>query len=135
MSLQGHSDGDVLLHAIASAFLGAAGIGDLGTHFPSSDPAYRGIDSSELVRITLDRVRAAGWLPEYLDATIIAQRPRLSTHVPAIRQRVAEIAGLSPEWVNVKVTSTDHVGAIGEGKGIAAQATATVRRSDLRPDR
>jgi 2-C-methyl-D-erythritol 4-phosphate cytidylyltransferase/2-C-methyl-D-erythritol 2,4-cyclodiphosphate synthase len=128
MRLEGHSDGDVLLHAIASAFLGAAALGDMGSNFPSSDPSLKGIDSAELLRRTLAMVRARGWEPEHLDATIIAQRPRLSAHTAAIRDRIAHITGLDAGSVNVKVTSTDHVGAIGEGQGIAAQAVATIHR-------
>ena len=127
MRLEGHSDGDVLLHAIASAFLGAAALGDMGSNFPSSDPSFKGIDSAELLRRTLAMVRARDWEPEHLDATIIVQRPRMAAHVAAIRDRIAAISGLDVGSVNVKVTSTDHVGAIGEGQGIAAQAVATVR--------
>jgi 2-C-methyl-D-erythritol 4-phosphate cytidylyltransferase/2-C-methyl-D-erythritol 2,4-cyclodiphosphate synthase len=125
-NLEGHSDGDVLLHAIASAFLGAAGLGDMGSNFPSSDQSLRGIDSADLLKRALRKLADRGWAPERLDATIIAQRPRLSAHVPAIRDRIAGIAGLEREAVNIKVTSTDHVGAIGEGQGIAAQAIATI---------
>ena len=127
MHLEGHSDGDVLLHAVTSAFLGAAGLGDMGSNFPSSDSSLAGIDSMELLGRALDKVRAEGWEPEHLDATIIAQQPRLSGHVAAITERIASGTGLAPEGVNVKITSTDHVGAIGEGKGIAAQAVATIR--------
>ena len=127
MSLKGHSDGDVLLHAITSALLGAAGLGDMGSNFPSSDEALAGIAGVELLRRALEMARAAGWEPEHLDATIIAQRPRLSDHVSAIKDRIATVTGLSANAVNVKVTSTDGVGAIGDGMGIAAQAIATLR--------
>lgn len=125
--LEGHSDGDVLLHAVTSAFLGAAGLGDMGSNFPSSDPSLAGIDSMELLARALAKVSEAGWEPEHLDATIIAQQPRLSGHVAAIAERIAAATGLDVMSVNIKVTSTDHVGAIGEGKGIAAQAVATLR--------
>ena len=125
-SLEGHSDGDALLHAISSAFFGAAGLGDMGSNFPSSDQSLKGIDSAELLRRALVRLSERGWGPERLDATIIAQRPRLAAHVPAIRDRIAAIIGLESDAVNIKVTSTDHVGAIGEGQGIAAQAVATI---------
>ena len=124
--LSGHSDGDVLLHAITSALLGAAGLGDMGSNFPSSDEALRGIDSAELMRRALEKIALAGWEAEHVDATIIAQRPRLSGHVTAITDRIASVTGLDRASVNIKVTSTDHVGAIGEGKGIAAQAVATL---------
>ncbi|MDA0676890.1 MAG: 2-C-methyl-D-erythritol 4-phosphate cytidylyltransferase, partial [Chloroflexi bacterium] len=124
--LAGHSDGDVLLHAITSALLGAAGLGDMGSNFPSSDEFLEGIDSAELLRRSLEKMKQSGWEAEHVDATIIAQRPRLSGHVAAIRDRIASVIGLDPASVNIKVTSTDHVGAIGEGKGIAAQAIATL---------
>ena len=127
MRLEGHSDGDALLHAITSALLGAAGLGDIGSNFPSSDPALAGIDSLELLARALGMARAAGWEPEHLDATIIAQRPRLSGYVAAISDRIASATGLDRSAVNIKVTSTDNVGAIGEGRGIAAQAVATLR--------
>jgi 2-C-methyl-D-erythritol 4-phosphate cytidylyltransferase/2-C-methyl-D-erythritol 2,4-cyclodiphosphate synthase len=124
--LAGHSDGDVLLHAITSALLGAAGLGDMGSNFPSSDVSLKGIDSAELLRRSLEKMKQSGWEAEHVDATIIAQRPRLSGHVGAIRDRIASVIGLDPTSINIKVTSTDHVGAIGEGKGIAAQAIATL---------
>ena len=129
MRLAGHSDGDVLLHAVASALLGAAGLGDLGRHFPSSDPAIKGIDSRVLLGRVAAMVRAHGWLVEYVDATIIAQRPRLADYLDRMAAAIAGSAGLATDGVNVKVTSTDGVGAIGEGQGIAAQAIATVRRA------
>jgi 2-C-methyl-D-erythritol 4-phosphate cytidylyltransferase/2-C-methyl-D-erythritol 2,4-cyclodiphosphate synthase len=125
-SLAGHSDGDVLLHAVTSALLGAAGLGDMGSNFPSSDESLKGIDSAELTRRALSKISQAGWEAEHVDATIIAQRPRLSGYVEAIRDRIASVTGLDRASVNIKVTSTDHVGAIGEGKGIAAQAIATL---------
>lgn len=124
--LEGHSDGDALLHAVSSAFLGAAGLGDMGSNFPSSDQSLKGIDSAELLKRALVKMNESGWVAERLDATIIAQRPRLSGHVAAIRDRIAAITSLEPSAVNIKVTSTDHVGAIGEGQGIAAQAVATI---------
>lgn len=125
--LEGHSDGDVLLHAVTSALLGAAGLGDMGSNFPSSDPSLKGIASVELLKQAVDKVRSGSWEPEHVDATIIAQRPRLSSHVTAITELIADAIGLNPTSVNIKVTSTDHVGAIGEGQGIAAQAVASIR--------
>lgn len=125
--LEGHSDGDVLLHAVTSALLGAAGLGDMGSNFPSSDKSLAGIDSAELLTRSLQKIRESGWEPEHLDATIIAQQPRLSGHVEAITNRIAGVISLDKASVNIKVTSTDHVGAIGEGRGIAAQAVATIR--------
>lgn len=129
MRLAGHSDGDVLLHAVASALLGAAGLGDLGRHFPSSDQTIRGIDSRILLGRVVGMVRASGWLPEYVDATIIAQRPRLADYLDRMASAIAESTGLGTDSINVKVTSTDGVGAIGEGQGIAAQAVATIRKA------
>jgi 2-C-methyl-D-erythritol 4-phosphate cytidylyltransferase/2-C-methyl-D-erythritol 2,4-cyclodiphosphate synthase len=134
MRLAGHSDGDVLLHAVASAFLGAAGLGDLGRHFPSTDPSLRGIDSRVLLSRSLDLVRGRGWSPEYVDATIIAQRPKLAPYLDQMAAAIAEAVGLAPGHVNVKVTSTDGVGAIGEGQGIAAQAVASIRRTGVSAD-
>ena len=128
MGLIGHSDGDVLLHAVADALLGAAGLGDLGRHFPSSGPAYAGIDSSVLLQRVLDMLQERGWGVEHVDATIIAQRPRLSPFQAEMTASIASLLGLDSASVNVKVTSTDRVGAIGKGEGIAAQAVATIRR-------
>lgn len=126
MGLEGHSDGDALLHAVASALLGAAGLGDLGTHFPSADPALAGIDSREIVSRTVAKARECGWLVSYVDATIIAQRPKLSSFLDAMQTAVAGSLGITRDRVNIKVTSTDHVGAIGRGEGIAAQAIASL---------
>ncbi len=129
MRLAGHSDGDVLLHAIANALLGAAGIGDLGRNFPSSDPAIRGIDSRELLRRVVAMLKGNGWLIQSVDATIIAQRPRLAGFTVPMVEAIAADTGTATTSVNVKVTSTDGVGAIGEGQGIAAQAIAVVTRA------
>src|SRR5258707_14504189 len=100
--LFGHSDADVLLHAVTDALLGAAGLGDIGDAFPDTDPAYAGIDSAILLGRALERVRAAGWRPVNLDCTIFAQRPKLAPYKPAIRQRLAELVGLPIDAVNVK---------------------------------
>lgn len=120
--LVGHSDGDALLHAIASAILGALGEGDLGRHFPSSDARWRGIASSEIVAQVGARMRAARFRLGNLDATIVAQVPRLAPHQAAMQARIAALLESPPDRVNVKVTSTDHLGAIGRGEGIAALA-------------
>lgn len=124
--LDGHSDGDVLFHAIASAILGAAGLGDLGGRFPSSDERYAGFDSAQFIAESARLAAEAGWLVSHLDATIIAQRPRLASEAPKMASKLADIDGLDQTSINVKVTSTDHVGAIGAGEGIAAQAVATL---------
>ncbi len=120
--LVGHSDGDALLHAVANAILGALGEGDLGRHFPSSDERWRGIASSELVTRVVARMRAARFKLGNLDATIVAQAPRLAPHQPAMQARIAALLGATPEQVNIKLTSTDQLGAIGRGEGIAAMA-------------
>lgn len=120
--LVGHSDGDVLLHAVANAILGALGEGDLGRHFPSSDERWRGTASSELVTRVVARMRAARFKLGNLDATIVAQAPRLAPHQPAMQARVAALLGATPAQVNIKLTSTDQLGAIGRGEGIAAMA-------------
>lgn len=120
--LEGHSDGDVLLHAIASALLGALGAGDLGTHFPSSDPRWHGVASSDLVADVMELVRGRGFAIGNVDATVIAQVPRLAPFREAMVREVARALGVEPARVSVKVTSTDGLGAIGRGDGIAAQA-------------
>ena len=125
--LEGHSDGDVLLHAIASALLGAIGAGDLGRHFPSSDPALAGIASGEILRQVAARVHAAGFRVENVDATVVAERPRLAPHLAKLEASIAGLLGMRPEVVNVKATSSDGLGAIGAGEGIAASAVVLVR--------
>ena len=120
--LEGHSDGDVLLHAIASALLGALGEGDLGRHFPSSDPTLAGIASGELLARVGVRVRGAGLRLAHLDSTIVAQEPRLAGFLEPMRGVIAAVLETGVERVNVKVTSPDRLGAIGRGEGIAAHA-------------
>ena len=127
MHLQGHSDGDVLMHAVASAILGASGLGDLGSNFPSSDPRYAGADSTLFVREAAQNAASVGWHFEHLDATVIAEIPRLMKYVPQFESNIAHALGKDEDRVNVKVTSTDGVGAIGAGEGIAAQAIMTLR--------
>ena len=120
--LEGHSDGDVLLHAICDAILGALGEGDLGRHFPSSDEALRGIDSAVLLERVAGLMRDRGFGIGNLDATLIAQAPRLSPFQEKMQANIASLLGAPPEKVNLKVTSTDHLGAIGRGEGMAAIA-------------
>ncbi len=122
--LEGHSDGDVLLHAVASALLGALGEGDLGRHFPSSDPALAGIPSRAIVGRVAALVRAAGLAIGNVDATIVAEAPHLAPHLAKMRAALADALGTDPARVNVKATSTDGLGAIGRGEGIAALAVA-----------
>jgi len=125
--LEGHSDGDCLIHAVCDALLGAAAAGDMGDHFPSSDPRYKGVPS----RIFLEHV--AGLLRDKhlevanVDATIIAEAPALAAHLPAMRVALSDILGLAPGTVSVKAKSADHMGALGRGEGIAAQAVALLK--------
>ncbi|CAG0983622.1 2-C-methyl-D-erythritol 2,4-cyclodiphosphate synthase [Myxococcaceae bacterium] len=124
--LEGHSDGDVLLHAIASALLGAIGAGDLGRHWPSTDASLEGVSSGQIVAETVAKVRSAGFVIANVDATVIAQEPRLAPHLERMQGRIAELLGVDANCVNVKATSTDGLGTIGRGEGIAAQAVALV---------
>jgi 2-C-methyl-D-erythritol 2,4-cyclodiphosphate synthase len=121
--LLGHSDADVLLHAICDALLGAAALGDIGRHFPDSDPRYKGIDSRELLRRVAGLVREEGFVPGNVDATIIAEAPRMAPHVPAMVANIAADLGIEEDCVNVKATTTERLGFAGRGEGIAAQAT------------
>ena len=124
--LDGHSDGDVLLHSIASAILGAANLGDLGGQFPSSDERYINFDSTKFIAESARKALLDGWLVEHVDATIIAQRPKLAAEVLSMAAKIGEIDGLDNSTINIKITSTDSVGSIGAGDGIAAQAIATL---------
>ena len=125
--LAGHSDADVLLHAIIDAILGAAALGDIGAHFPPDQPAYAGADSALLLRQAAARVRETGLEIESLDSTVVAERPRLSPHLGAMRQRIADALGVAPGRVNVKATTNEGIGAIGRGEGIGAMAVALLR--------
>ena len=120
--LEGHSDGDALLHAVTSALLGALGEGDLGRHFPSSDPALEGVASSELLARVVAMARDAGFAIGNVDATVVAQEPRLAPHLEKMRSAIAAVLETEESRVNVKATSTDRLGTIGRGEGIAALA-------------
>jgi len=124
--LLGHSDADVLLHAIADALLGAAGLGDIGKHFPDTDPAYAGADSRVLLRTVVQRVTEAGYRIGNIDATVIAQAPRLAPHIEQMRVNIADDCGVTVAAVNVKATTTERLGFTGREEGIAAQAIALV---------
>ena len=126
--LAGHSDGDVLIHAVIDALLGAAGRGDVGQWFPSDDPRHADADSIELLRRVVATLHEEGWWTVNVDATVIAQRPRLAEHVPAMRVSLAEALGASPNDVSVKATTSDHLGALGRAEGIAAQAVVLLVR-------
>jgi 2-C-methyl-D-erythritol 2,4-cyclodiphosphate synthase len=122
--LQGHSDGDVLLHAICDALLGAAGLGDIGQHYPDSSPEYLEIDSRVLLRETAKKVAAAGYRVVNVDATIIAEAPRMAPHISRMIGNIAADLGVPPAAINVKATTTEELGFTGRGEGIAAQAVA-----------
>ena len=122
--LLGHSDADVLLHAISDALLGAAGLGDIGRHFPDSDERWRGADSRALLAEVARLIEQAGWRVTNIDATIIAQAPRMSPHIPAMVVSIADTLGMLESQVNVKAKTTERLGFTGRGEGIAAQAVA-----------
>ncbi len=126
--LAGHSDADVLIHAVVDALLGAACLGDIGMHFPSSDPRWKDAPSVAFLTYTLELVRAQGWDVGNLDTTVVAERPRLSPHIPAIRARVAEVMGVGADCVSVKSKTTDGLGFTGRGEGIACHAVALLTR-------
>jgi 2-C-methyl-D-erythritol 4-phosphate cytidylyltransferase/2-C-methyl-D-erythritol 2,4-cyclodiphosphate synthase len=125
--LAGHSDADVVLHAITDALLGAAGLGDIGEHFPPSDPQWRGADSSIFLAHATALIRKAGGMIDFVDCTVIAEAPRIGPHREAMRSRIAEILGLAMSQVSIKATTTEQLGFTGRGEGIAAQAVATIR--------
>jgi 2-C-methyl-D-erythritol 2,4-cyclodiphosphate synthase len=125
----GHSDADVLLHAITDALLGAAGLGDIGELFPDTDPANRGRDSAGMLRAAADRLAAAGWRVGNLDCVIFAQRPKILAYRSAIRRRIAEILGLDEAAVWLKAKTGEGVGPIGEERAIAAECVALVERT------
>jgi 2-C-methyl-D-erythritol 2,4-cyclodiphosphate synthase len=122
--LEGHSDADVLLHAICDALLGAAALGDIGKHFPDTDERYRGADSRGLLRAVAQEVKKAGYKVANVDATIIAQAPRMAPHVAKMVSNIAADLGIAEKCVNVKATTTEGLGFTGRGEGIAAQAIA-----------
>ena len=123
-SLLAHSDGDVLLHALCDALLGGAALGDIGHHFPDTDPAFEGADSGQILKATVEAVRQAGFVPHNVDLTLVAQRPRVAAYVPAMRARIATLLALDLGAVNVKATTTEGLGAMGREEGIAAYAVA-----------
>ena len=126
--LDGHSDADVLLHAVTDALLGAAGLGDIGELFPDTDPQYQGADSARFLTETLARVRQVGWQLVNLDCTIHAQRPKLSTYKPAIKQRLSELLQIPADAVNVKAKTGERVGPVGREEAMCADAVVLIQR-------
>ena len=124
LGLQGHSDADVLVHAIIDALLGALALGDIGKHFPDTDGAYKDCDSLQLLKKVGQLVAEKGYRVNNIDSTIIAQAPKLAAHIPGMVQSIARTCGLRPDQVNVKATTTEKLGFTGRGEGIAAQAVA-----------
>ena len=122
--LAGHSDADVLIHALVDALLGAAGLGDIGTYFPSSEARWRGVASSEFLRAACERVREAGWRIGNVDATLVAEQPRLSPYIAAMRAQLASLLDIPVEMVSVKSKTTDGLGFTGRAEGIACHAVA-----------
>ena len=126
--LLGHSDADVLLHAITDALLGGAGLGDIGRHFPDTDAQFRGADSAVLLAEAARRVRAEGWQIGNVDSTVIAQAPKLAPHIPAMRERIAQTLGIAGEQVNVKAKTAEKLGPVGEGRAMEARAVVLLHR-------
>ena len=122
LGLLGHSDADVLLHAVSDALLGAAGLGDIGRHFPDTDPKYKGADSLKLLETVAEKVKAAGYRVSNIDVTMIAQKPKLKDHIPQMVQNIAGAVGIDPSRVNVKATTEEKLGFTGEGLGMSCHA-------------
>ena len=120
--LLGHTDADVLLHAVSDALLGAAGLGDIGKHFPDTDPQYKGADSLVLLQVVAQRVKEAGYRVSNIDVTMIAQRPKLAPHIPQMVLNIATAVGIAPDRVNVKATTEEKLGFTGEGLGMSCHA-------------
>lgn len=124
--LLGHSDADVLLHAIADALLGAAALGDIGVHFPPTDPKWKDLDSVEIVKHSIELLAEHGWAPVNVDATVVAEAPKVNPHVPAMKARIHEVTGMPLEAISIKATTNESMGWIGREEGIAALATALI---------
>ena len=122
LGLLGHSDADVLLHAVSDALLGAAGLGDIGKHFPDTDPQYKGADSLKLLQIVGQKVAAAGYRVSNIDVTMIAQKPKLRPHIETMERNIASALGIDASRVNVKATTEEHLGFTGSGEGMACHA-------------
>ncbi len=128
MGLEGHSDADVLLHALIDALLGAAGLGDIGAYFPSSDPSLEGISSVDMLLKIVPKLHEKGWQIENIDGTVVAQKPRLMLHTPAMKEQIAHALSIDQERVNIKSKTTDGLGFTGTGEGMSAYCIAMLRR-------
>ena len=122
LGLDGHSDADVLVHAVMDALLGAAALGDIGKHFPDTDPTYKGADSCELLRVVGERIAEAGYKVGNIDVTMIAQKPKLKDHIPQMRKNIASVLGIFMTQINIKATTEEHLGFTGDGSGMACHA-------------
>lgn len=127
--LLGHSDADALLHAITDALLGAASLGDIGKHFPDTDPRFKGADSAVLLAEAASAVRAAGWQIGNVDSTIVAQAPKMAPHIGAMRERIAAVLGLAVDQVNVKAKTAEKMGPVGEGRAIETRAVCLLLKA------
>ena len=133
--LAGHSDADVLLHALCDALIGAAGLGDIGKHFPDTDPRYKGIDSRELLRAVVQLLQQRQLAVVNIDATIIAQAPKMAPHIPAMRTNIAADLGVAVEDVNIKAKTAEKLGFVGRGEGIVAEAVVLISHAVTTTDR
>ena len=128
LGLDGHSDADVLVHAVMDALLGAAALGDIGKHFPDTDPAYKGADSCELLRMVGEKIAAAGYGVGNIDVTMIAQKPKLKDHIPQMIRNIAAVLELDVSQINIKATTEEHLGFTGDGSGMACHAVCLLER-------
>ncbi|MGZ8697638.1 MAG: 2-C-methyl-D-erythritol 2,4-cyclodiphosphate synthase [Gaiellaceae bacterium] len=129
LGLAGHSDGDVIAHALTDALLGAAGLGDIGSHFPADDPRWEGADSLDLLRDAYEQVREAGYVLVNADCVLIGEEPRIAPHREKMRRRLAEALGVESDRINVRATTTDKLGFTGRGEGLAAEAVALLEQA------
>jgi len=132
--LSGHSDADVMIHALIDALLGAAALGDIGRHFPDSDPTYRGIDSTELLRRVAVEIHSKGWRVANADVGLIGENPKIAPYVHTMKERIAPILGIQTSALNIKATTTEKLGFTGRGEGLAAQAIAMIAANSIMTD-
>ena len=130
LGLDGHSDADVLVHAVMDALLGAAALGDIGRHFPDTDEAYRGADSVMLLGLVREKIAAAGYRVENIDVTMIAQKPKLKDHIPQMEKNLATALKIQTDQVNIKATTEEHLGFTGDGSGMACHAVCLLEKNE-----